>query len=449
VKWIGLVILLAAVFPLSVWLRRNPSEAPKAWMLLGLFPFILTIFHSVVAVISMLEWPGYVKGAEFSVLDAFALALYLSLPGGRQPLPFRFAMASYFLAALLSAFLAEVPMAAFFYCWQLGRVFLLYAVVARGCADPRVAPAILKGMAAGLIMEAGFTIWQRFGAGLLQATGTFDHQNLLGLISHMVVFPWFALLLAGQRGALPGLAVLAGVVVEVLTTSRATVGLAGFGYAALFALSALSQWTSRKAMVLTVGVVTLSVIAPLALSSFGERFDALQSAGSDYDERAAFEKAAAMMLADHPFGVGPNNYVVVANVGGYNTAAEVASMVGSEGANVHNVYRLVASESGYLGVFTLVLFLLRPLSVALLCGWRNRGDQGGDLLIGLGIALLIVYLHSLFEWIFVTFEVQYIFALDVGLVAGLATQLGYWRRPYAQPRRAEVINKPIRSSAKT
>ena len=43
------------------------------------------------------------------------------------------------------------------------------------------------------------------------------------------------------------------------------------------------------------------------------------------------------------------------------------------------------------------------------------------------MALLIVYIHSYFEWIFITFPAQYMFALDAGMVAGLATQLGYWR----------------------
>jgi hypothetical protein len=32
------------------------------------------------------------------------------------------------------------------------------------------------------------------------------------------------------------------------------------------------------------------------------------------------------------------------------------------------------------------------------------------------------------EWVFVSFDVQYTFAIAVGLVAGLAAELGYWRR---------------------
>jgi hypothetical protein len=78
--------------------------------------------------------------------------------------------------------------------------------------------------------------------------------------------------------------------------------------------------------------------------------------------------------------------------------------------------------------------LARPLVVAFRCGWRNRGDRRGDLLLGLGMSLLIVYIHSYFEWIFITFAAQYMWALEVGMVAGLATQLGYWRNYQANDR---------------
>jgi O-antigen ligase len=430
VKWLGLAMVLAATAPLSLWLRGNPAEAPKAWMLLGLLPFVMTFSHTTMAFISWSEWPGYVRGAEFSILDGLALALYFSLPGGSRPLPFRLAMASYFLATLLSAMQAQVPMAAFFYSWQLARMFLVYAVVAKASAvDPRVTSALLTGMAGGLILQALFCIFQRF-EGVLQAGGTFGHQNLLGLISHFIVFPFFALLLAGQRGWLPIAVGIAGVIVQLLTTSRATVGLAGFGYLAIFLLSAWRQWTPRKARILLISVALAAALVPIGLSSFGQRFESEPPKETDYDERAAFERAAALMLADHPFGVGPNNYVVVANVGGYNDAAGVLTMASSEGANVHNVYRLVAAESGYTGLITFLLLLFQPLVVAFRCGWRNRGDRRGDLLLGLGVALLVVYVHSFFEWIFVASVVPYVFATVVGLVAGLASQLDYWRVRY-------------------
>ena len=448
-KWVALNVLLAAGIFFSWWLRRYPSAVPKALMLMGFLPLALSSdsLRLYMAAISWADWPGFVKGAEFSVLDAVALALYFSLPSARYALPFRISMALYFVSVLLSAFQAQVPMATLFYPWQLARMFLVYAAVARACSQPHGAPAVLVGMAAGLVLQAGIAAWERFVLGFVQSGGTV-HQNLLGVMSHFVVFPLFALLLAGRRDWLPAVGTLVGLAVEILTTSRATVGLALFAYAAVFALSALRRWTSRKALVLLFGVFAVVALSPLVVMSFDRRFAA--EAPSDYDERAAFQAAASMMISDHPLGVGANQYVVVANVDGYNRVAGVAAVPGSLSANVHNVYLLVAAETGYLGLITFVLLLLRPMMVAFLCSWRHPRDQRADLLLGLSVALFTVYLHNFFEWIFVTFQAQYMFALDLGLVAGLTRQLGYrrrsgyLRRPYFREARLGAGPLPIR-----
>ena len=271
-KWAGLALVLAAIGPLAGWLRRNPEQTPKIWMLVGFLPFAVTFFHLNIAIISWAYWPGYAKGMEFSVLDGLAIALYISTRSSLRSLPFRLWMALYFLAVLLSSFLAAVPIAAFFYDWQLLRVFLLYAVVARGCTDPRVPLAIIKGLAAGLFVEAGYAVWERFGQGVLQVTGTLGHQNLLGMMMHPVVLPSFALMLAEQGGWLIAAVVPIGALVDVLTTSRASVGLVSFGLVLIFFISATRKWTPRKAKVLSIGVALAVVISPLAVSSFSTRF---------------------------------------------------------------------------------------------------------------------------------------------------------------------------------
>jgi len=445
-KWIGLAILLAAAFPLWVRLRSNPGLIAKVMMLIGFLPFGTSPFHLYMAPVSWSEWPGYVKGFELSVLDVLAAALYLALPGGRNTVPFRLSMAFYFGAVLLSAFQAEVPTAALFYAWQIARMFLVFAAVSRASADRQAANALFVGMAAGLCMEAAVAAWQRLATGVLQASGTTSHQNTLGLMSHLIVFPSFALLLAGRRGWLPIVVLLAGLAVEILTTSRATIGLAVAGYGATFVLSCLRQWTSRKALVLFIATGALAVAAPVVLSSFDQRFAAEEQVAEelpDYDERAAFVAAASMMVSDHPLGVGANNYVTAVNVYGYNAKAGVIPTSTSLAANVHNVYWLVTAETGYLGLITFLCVLLPPIIVALRCGWRIRDDDGGDLSIGIGVALLIVYAHSMYEWIFVTFEPQYMLAVGLGLMVGTAHRLGYWRRTAARRGRATASGPRI------
>jgi len=429
-KWIALICACSAVVPFAGWLRRHPNESPKVWMVVGFLPFGMGALHLFMAAISWPEWPGYVYGLEISLLDLLAISLWLSLPGRSHAVPFRWPFVLYLIAIMLSAFQAFEPQATAFYGWQVARMLLVYTVVAKGCAaDKRVAPAVLTGMAIGIGFEACDALLQRFVFGMLQASGSFGAQNSLGLATHFVTFPWVALLLAGQRGFRPFGTLFAGILVAVLTVSRATIGLEVAGYAMLYVLSALRQWTQRKSMLLFAGLLGLAVVAPVVLSSFETRFEGHLEPQGDYDERAAFQRAAEMMIADNPLGVGANHYVFVANTQFYDRKAGVAPIAASLGTNVHNVYLLVTAETGYLGLVTFMAMLLHPLFVSFRCGWRNQKDIRGDVLLGLGISLLIIYVHSYFEWIFVTYQQQYMFAIDVGLIAGLATQLGYWRYP--------------------
>ena len=435
-KWLELGACLALLMPLATLLRRNPRFSLIVWMLVGFLPFVVVGFHLYMALDSTSSWTGYVKGAEISGLDIAAIALYLSLPPAQDPLPFRLAMAMYFLAAVLSAFHALIPEEALFYPWQLARMFLAYATVARGSADAQVTWAVMKGMAAGLILEAGFVIWQRFGLHAIQASGTMESQNLLGLMSHFVVLPFFALLLAGRRGPLPAVAVVAGLVVDVSTASRGTIGLAAVGLATIFVFSAAGRWTSRKGRMLIAGTAALAILTPLAAASLQDRFAKdPQGAVADYDERAVYKAAAIKMLSDHPFGIGANHFAVTGNVDGYYQGAGVGEYTLGRAGNVHNIYYLTAAETGYLGLVTLLILLSRPMIVAFRCGRRNLDDDRGNLLIGFGTALLVVYLHSWFEWILVTFSPQYLLAITIGMVAGNAQQLGYWRsaRPTIAP----------------
>src|SRR5260370_7903577 len=114
------------------------------------------------AICSAADWGGYVTGAEISGLDLVALALYISLPRGRHSLAFRFSMAFYFLATVISALQALAPVASLFYPWQLARMFLVYATIANGCADPRITWALMMRMAPPLTMPASHGPCTRF-----------------------------------------------------------------------------------------------------------------------------------------------------------------------------------------------------------------------------------------------------------------------------------------------
>lgn len=429
-KWIFLFLLAVLVPVLVGWLRSHPRDAPKVWALMGFLPFVLGPWNLYVAPYSWGAWQGYVKGIEVSALDAVALAVLLSRPRTRFRLPFKIIGIAYLVTALLSVLQANIPIAASFYPWQLARVFLLFAAVAKICEDERAPAALITGMVIGLGFQACYSVMD-YASGATQAAGLMGHQNLLGMMSHFVAFPALAMLLAGRRGWIPFAGPVAGILVAITTASRATMGFAGIGYVMILVLSGARKWTSRKAMIMTAGVLALVVATPLALASLDRRLEASPLI-EGYDERARMEAAAWMIIADNPMGVGANQYVVVTNTGGYSARAGIAWTSGS--AHVHNAYLVVAAETGFIGLIAFMALLAAPVVVAFRCAWKNRKDNRGDLLLGLGVAILIVSAHSLYEWVTLTYLVQYMLAITAGLIAGIAHQLGYWgvrrkRRP--------------------
>ena len=417
-KWVFLAVLMIVTIGLSSALRSNPRLARTTAFLIGLLAFSMAPLHLFVAPVSWAMWPGYVKGLEVSLLDAISLAVVLGVPPRARKVGMKIPLLILLAAATMSITQADLPMAAFFYAWQLARMFLVFCAVAILCRTEVNTAAVVKGLAVGITIQAVAGAYQSI-SGVVQAGGTFGHQNQLGMMSHFALFPALALLLGGRRGWETILAPLASATVVILTASRGTIGFAAMGVILLIALSIGRRPTGRKGAMVAACLAGMLIAVPLAMGTLDRRFQQADAPG-DYDERAAFERAAKMMLADHPLGVGANEYVVVANTKGYSTKAGVVAVLGSRSANVHNAYLLAGAEMGYPGIIALVLVFLWPATVALRSAWRWRRDPDSELLVGCAVALLVVAAHSLYEWIFVTFHTQYLFAIVCGIISGVA-----------------------------
>ncbi len=420
-KWVFLLFAIATVPALMSWLRGNPQRAPLVWTAMALLPFVMDPWHLKAAPISWAMWPGYVKGMEVTLLDTSALAIVFTYTNVRVRSPIFAILAALILISLVTMAYSAVPMAAFFYAWQLARIALLVAAFAKICHDDRGPAALIRGMSLGLCVQAGFTI-QQYLKGWSQTPGTFDHQNLLGMVTHFVVFPALAIFLAGGKSRAPLLGILATPVVAILGASRATLGLIGGGIAVLLFLSIVRRATSRKSTIAGLSLIGLLAMVPLAQSSLQNRFERKPLVGN-YDERAAFNRAAKMAIADHPMGLGANQYVVAANVQGYSDRAGVIWNSGSRSANVHNTYLLVRAETGFLGLAAFIALLLTPMMIAFRAAWANRMDPRGDLMLGLGVCLAVVSIHCFYEWVFVHYSVQMMFAMATGMIIGIARQI--------------------------
>lgn len=414
--------MILAVPLIAAWLRSKPKEAPFIWGLIGFLPFVLGPWHLTVAPFSTPMWGGYVKGWEVSILDSVAIGTLLG-SRGRWPLPVLFVpLVAYLGAVAISLFQAPYFNLALSYFIQLVRIFFVFVAVSRVVMDERGEKAVLAGLIVGVTVQAVYAIWARAG-GALQTGGSLGHQNLLGFVSHMVLMPAFAVFLSGRWQRLSLLGMLAGLTVVTLTASRATIAFSAIGLALTLVMTVAVRFTGRKAMLGIVSIILLACSYPLVNSTLDRRF---QSQGTSFfgqdKEREAFKIAAHAMLDARPMGVGPNHYVYVANAEGYSARAGVAWRSESRSTNVHNSYLLVAVESGYPGLITLLVLIGSALWYAFSTAIRFRHRANTEILIGLGCGIFAMSLHGLYEWMFVVYPSQYLFATSLGLICGLRSR---------------------------
>ncbi|HEX2842500.1 O-antigen ligase family protein [Hyphomicrobium sp.] len=428
-KIVVVLVALAGVLPLSLLLRSSRRIAEWAWIAIGFLPFLLPAVQQVdIALISGEGWIGYVHGAEMTVIDFLVIALLIALPRTRKVLSFHVPLALYMFALVLSLTQAAEPVAAFFNVVQFARIYLLAVVVARGCAEEGVPLLLMKGLALGLALQLIVVAYQLASGAYVQPPGTFAHQNTLGMVIHFIALPHFAMFLAGARGlqfvVVPPMSLL----IAALTASRATIVLCLAGLGLTYFLSLFRGVSKRKITTGALGFLVVLLVVPIALSSFERRIAATPLSENAYDERAAFNRAAAMIVDGNPWGVGANHYVYVAKNFGYSIKAGVIDVDGNLNNIVHNAYLLAAVETGYLGLFAFVVLLFYPLVTAFRYSLSAPTLVAGDLLMGIAAALTIVSLHSSYEYILFGQDVQYVFAITFGIVAGVASRVAM-RKP--------------------
>lgn len=448
-KWIALLGFILVGIGLSLALRNDRRAVLAAAFLLGFLPFVLGPWHLLIAPYSMAGWPGYVKGWEVSLIDAIAVACLIGIPKTRSSLPFKYVFLTYIASTTLSAFLAPNFTIALSYPIQLARMFLVFAAVARIAESEAGLKSVLQGFFVGLAYQAVEAVLAKMG-GAIQTGGSFGHQNMLGFAAHMVFIPALGLLLSGKWTRWAVLGLISGTIVITLTASRATLAFAAIGLVITYVASASSQWTSRKGVVGALSIVAVGLASPVVLASFEQRFET--SGGSftqEDEEREAFARGARMMIADSPFGVGANHYVVIANTKGYSQRAGVAWNAGSRATNVHNSYLLIWAETGLLGIVSLAALLLIPMVSTFRWAIRCKGCFQAELLIGLGGAFCAVIIHGFFEWVLVVHQIQYIFAAALGLSAALIAQLRLVRTRRNTKTTRETPRRPFSITAKS
>ncbi|HTL66031.1 MAG TPA: O-antigen ligase family protein [Lacunisphaera sp.] len=446
---IGLVLLIlgsiATTFALLAWPRLR---LPVFFVMVA--GAIGTSFMDFDAY-SAYWYRGTTRGFEFTGIDVLAFGLLLSSlirPRPSQPRwfwPVGLAPMLLFLAYCIGSTLFATPMIFGLYeISKMLRALMFFTATAFFVRDRRDLGVLVLALAAAVGAETVLALRERYLLGLYRPHGTLDHSNSLSLylcmVTPVLIAAGCSQLTAWIRWICWG-AVLAACVTILLTLSRA--GLPIFVLVVGGALLWAGSWrpTPLRALAGAIAVVALAGLFVNAWPLLSERYgqstlhQELFEPGEG-ETRGYYFRQAAVMLEQHPFGVGLNNwsYWVSREYGKplgmnyqnyddllYAPPSDLAYMY-RFAAPAHDLGVLTAAELGWTGLAVLALVWLRWL-------WNGAGflfgrDDDVRRKIGLGIffGLVGVFLQSLTEWTFRQTPIFLTVHMLVGVLAALRMQ---------------------------
>ena len=342
----------------------------------------------------------------------------------------------------LSSAVASDPGLVAIQLFGMGRLFVLYLVVANSVEDEADVTWVVWAILLGAFTQGILGSYQAItrhplglaflgeGSDILQfnmgrsvayrAVGTIGHGNGYGMYLSATMPFALGLLFTDKRRLHKVLAIAVlcvGIIGLVFSLSRGS--WLSFS-ATCFVILVLAIHRRRRVGHigwLFAGAVLLSVIA-LTLGQQNLIMDRIKSddGGAAY-ARIALAEGAARMIRDHPaLGVGLNNYSLVMRK--YDMAS-----FGREGlVIVHNIFLLIAAETGLIGL-AVFLWLMASLMIR---AWRIASGIVGDTawVAGVGVlsGLIALTLHGMVDYAMLAnaplFRLFWLFgAMCVGLSA--------------------------------
>lgn len=422
----ALILILSTPLFFSIF-RKNRKYRLWGFSCLSALPFLIGLPITGY----LYDWPswfGTVKGIVISLGDVIAIALIITRRQKLTRLPFRNLFYFYGATLLISIFAAPLWIGTTFAWWQFARMLLVFAAISGEVYRPEVRHHILIGLSLGLIYQAANVIPQKI-TGVVQATGTFYHQNVLGLAVELAVLPLIGAYLGGSRSKFIPIGIASALICVAGSGSRGTIALSGAAILALLVLSLIRRSTPLKAKAVAFAIVGLAIASPLAIATLNTRFDGGTFVTAE-EGRETFERAAKLMSEDYPFGAGANQFVVVANTQGYSDRAGVSWLPQNRSAPVHNAYLLARAESGWLGQIAFFTMFFVPTLCAFRLAFKKRRTGSGELVLGCGVALATNMIHNNYEFAVHTSQVATLVFVNFSIIAA------HWRLDKITKRRS-------------
>lgn len=446
--FVGVPLVAATLFAQPRW--RRPLLALLVFSTCHIKkPFYMELFFE--------PYRGVDRGFGVTIPDIlfFGFLLYLLLGGARSKIiwwPYNTAL--WMLLVLISAISltgSQIPYYGLFTIHKFIRGWILYWVIVNLVREKEDIEAVLNGLIAAVLFQGAVVLFDKYVTHTVvnRSVGSFPHPNSLAMYIDLIIPTLLALFLAGVqskwKGRLTALAILLGMVCVIFTKSRAALVIMMGAFGLVTGVSVLIKPTPRKFGVIAAGLAVVTVIGALAAPRLIRRF---QKAPKESEQtRIYFNNAARAMADEHLFGVGINAYSWMLghrtyywyvypdkledenlDLDEFRASKQGVSRLGT----AHHIYYLFAAETGWLGMWVFILYILRFYVHNVVLFFKARDDYYRAILLGLLAGFATLHLQGLLEWVFRQTQVFYLFFILSGLMVAIGPHV---RR---RPRRREA-----------
>ena len=397
-----------------------------------------------------LEWyRGTTRGIEISLIDIFAvsiLAASLLAPryqGARWYWPVGLSTVGiYLIYCCFSVLISEPKIFGVFELSKLVRGLVIFLAAAMFIRTSREVRLLVLGLTCAVFLEGVLGLRQRLMMGMDRVAGSLDHANSLSMYLCLVT----PVLVAAAAADFPrwvrtlsftGIGVAA--CTMMLTISRA--GIPMFALVVLGTAAWAISWriTLKKIVVGMVIVVAAGLLIIASWRPLMARYDeaSLKEEYLDTDAgnegRGVYLRLAAMIVKDHFFGLGLNNWSYGVSktygaregliYGDYDDSFFPSKRVSDSTVNfaapAHNLGALTLGELGVPGLALFALLWLRWFYAGAQFLRRRVSDPMHLVGVGIFFGMCGIFLQSLTEWVSRQTPIFITFYLLVGTLAGL------------------------------
>jgi hypothetical protein len=421
--------------------------------LLSLMIFLTVLgSHGSLNLFSRELYRGPDRGFEFTAADlmcwALIVAMVVRFPRRIEWFPRNsWLLLLFFLNACLLAAVAAEPLFTAFSVWKCLRIFCLYWCTVNCLRLDTHRRYVWLGYAGAALVLSALAFEQKYLLGIYRVNGPFDHSNTIPLYANMLLPVLLIWGLCDRELPLWKSGLSIALSLGLLFAVICTFSRAGIAFAAGCFLCAV-VWANVRSSTPRVRVTTLLLgllMTGALIRVAGPILIRIQTAPKASEmARDEFNYAAQLMLRDHPFGVGLNNFsYVLTNQTQYRQHFE--AMKNEEQAGVcHHIYWLTVAETGYIGLILYLLLIVRLCWSALRGAWRNKSIHG-TLLFGVFLGFGALQASGFYEWAFRLTPVMQLFAIQAAVAVSWCVQRPQLRKVAAPAREPLTIAVPQES----